>query len=149
MQAGDAEPVATHTAQLRAALSGPGAAIAGRRMIYSGSQTPDASLYETLEGGGALIVADDQDAGSRAIGPLVEPGDDGLDALARRYLARDPAPARWSLPERSRYLADLARRTRASAVLFNIAPWDHPPAWEYPTLRDLLAAEGVEALIHD
>lgn len=149
MQSGEAAPVEAQTVRLRAALGEPGAAPVGRRVIYSGSQTPDAALYEQIEAGGVFIVGDDQDGGSRAIGPLVDAGDDLLDALARRYLARDPAPARWSLPERSRYVADLARRARAQAVLFNIAAWDHPPAWEYPALRDLLAAEGVESLIHE
>lgn len=124
-------------------------AVPGRRAIYSGSETPDAGIYRALEAEGWFIVADDQDCGSRAIGPRVEDTGDPLDALARRYLHRNPAPARWPLEARIDWMLRQVEATRAEAVIFNIAPWDHPAAWEVPELTRALEAKGVEVIIRD
>jgi benzoyl-CoA reductase/2-hydroxyglutaryl-CoA dehydratase subunit BcrC/BadD/HgdB len=115
---------------------------AGARVLYSGTLC-DGGVYEEIEAGGRLIVADDQDRGARAIGPLVADLPDPLEALAQRYFARDPAPARWDTHVRTHYLLDLARESDAEAVLFNIAPWDHPPAWDFPAQKRALEAAGI------
>jgi benzoyl-CoA reductase/2-hydroxyglutaryl-CoA dehydratase subunit BcrC/BadD/HgdB len=119
------------------------APLAGRRAVYSGEATPDAAAYQLLEARGLVIVADDQDAGSRGVGPVVGEGIDPLTALAERYLQRDPVPARFSIAERTAYLLALAQRARAEHVIFNVAAWDHPAAWDYPSQREALAAVGI------
>lgn len=117
--------------------------LSGRRTVYSGSETVTPDLYRQIESGGLVIVADDQDAGSRAIGPEVATGGDPLTALAERYFHRDPSPARFTVAERTAYLLALATRARAEHVVFRFAAYDHPPAWDYPSQRAALTAAGI------
>jgi benzoyl-CoA reductase/2-hydroxyglutaryl-CoA dehydratase subunit BcrC/BadD/HgdB len=115
----------------------------GARTIYSGTATASVDIYEKIEASGALIVADDQDYGSRAIGDPIGHAADPLAALAAHYFKRAPSPARWDTRARVAYLTELARRDRAERVVFHFAPWDHPPAWDYPAQRRALEAMGV------
>jgi benzoyl-CoA reductase/2-hydroxyglutaryl-CoA dehydratase subunit BcrC/BadD/HgdB len=117
--------------------------VSGVRTIYSGTPTPSPDLYEQIEARGALIVADDQDCGSRAIGAPIADGD-SIAALAEHYFHRAPSPARWDTQARVTYLTDLARRERAERVVFHFASWDHPPAWDYPAQRRALETMGVQ-----
>lgn len=117
--------------------------VMGRSVVYSGSETVTPLIYQAIEADGAIVVADDQDAGSRSIGPLVAEGAEPIAALAERYFHRDPAPARSTTAERTKYLVDLARSSGAAHVVFNFAPYDHPPAWDYPTQRAVLKEAGV------
>jgi hypothetical protein len=111
--------------------------------VYSGSATATLAAYAAIEGGGVTIAADDQDCGSRGLWPEVNETGDPLDALAKAALNRPPPPARTSTAERTQYLLDLVRRTKAQSVIFAIEPFDHPPAWELPTLVAALEAAGV------
>jgi benzoyl-CoA reductase/2-hydroxyglutaryl-CoA dehydratase subunit BcrC/BadD/HgdB len=120
------------------------ATLGGVRTIYSGTPTVSPAVYETMEASGALIVADDQDYGSRAIDEPIGDASDPLGALAEHYFKRAPSPARWDTEARVAYLRELARRERAVRVVFHFAPWDHPPAWDYPAQRRALEAIGVQ-----
>jgi benzoyl-CoA reductase/2-hydroxyglutaryl-CoA dehydratase subunit BcrC/BadD/HgdB len=111
--------------------------------VYSGSATASPEAYAAIERRGTVVAADDQDAGTRGLWPEVAEAGDPRDALARAALNRPPPPARTSTAERAAYLVDLVRRTRAETVVFAIEPFDHPPAWELPTLEAALKAEGV------
>lgn len=122
------------------------APLTGRRTVYSGTETLSADLYRRLEEGGLVIVADDQDAGSRSVGPVAGAADD----LAERCYRRDPSPARSGVEARTTYLTSLVRAAGAEHVVFHFAPWDHPPAWDYPHQRAALEAMGVSCeLIED
>jgi hypothetical protein len=115
----------------------------GLPVIYSGSAVPSLDLYKALESPGLRIVGDDADAGSRAIGPDVPETGDPLDAIADRYAARTPAPAGWTTADRVAWLSDLTRSRGARAVLFDLPPWSHPAAWDYPAERQALEAQGI------
>lgn len=117
--------------------------LTGRRTVYSGAETHTPGLYRDLEAAGLVIVADDQDAGTRAIGPDVADRGDPLAALAQRYLCRDPAPARFTIAERTDYLMALVRRAGAEHVVFGLSPFEHPAAWDHPSQRAALQAAGV------
>jgi hypothetical protein len=115
----------------------------GLPVIYSGPAVPTLELYGALEAAGLRIVGDDADAGSRAIGPDTLETGDLLVAIASRYSARSPAPAGWSTADRVTWLTDLALSRGARAVLFDLPPWSHPAAWDYPAERSALEARGV------
>jgi benzoyl-CoA reductase/2-hydroxyglutaryl-CoA dehydratase subunit BcrC/BadD/HgdB len=119
------------------------AAQRGLPVIYSSPRVPSLELYEALEARGLRIVGDDTDAGSRAIGPDVSEQGDPLEALARRYAARAPAPAGWSTSARVDFVLDMARLRGAKAILFDLPAWSHPAAWDYPAERGVLEASGI------
>ena len=115
----------------------------GAPVIYSGSGGPSLAVYRALESAGLRIVGDDQDYGSRAIGPDVEESGDPFAALAERYRRRFPAPAGWTIKSRTDFLVGLARERGAQAVIFDIADYDHPAAWDLPAQTAALNEAGV------
>jgi hypothetical protein len=119
----------------------------GLPVILSSPTTPDLGLYDALEAQGLRIVGDDADCGSRAIGPDVETGGDPFAALARRYANRDPAPAGWPTHERTAYLVNMAKSRGARAVLFDLPPWSHPAAWDFPAEREALQSAGIACVV--
>jgi hypothetical protein len=116
---------------------------AGLPVIYSSPMSPPIARYAALEALGMRIVGDDTDIGSRAIGPDTAEQSDGLEALAQRYAARDPAPAGWPTGARVDYLLGMARSRRARAVLFDLPAWEHPAAWDFPAQRQALEGAGI------
>ena len=120
-----------------------GAVAGGTPVVVSGTAARAADFYAAFEQRGFRVVADDHDYGSRAIGPLVDEGANPVEALAERYVERYPAPAQWSTASRVDYLLDLVRGSGARAVIFDIAAFDHPAAWDYPAQRDALRAAGL------
>lgn len=116
-------------------------------VVYSGPGSPSLELYRSLESHGLTVVGDDADFGTRAMGPNVEEGVDPIEALAERYARRDPAPAGWTTEERVKWLTALATGRGASAVVFDIPPWSHPPAWDLPAERRALEAIGVQCIV--
>ena len=115
--------------------------------IYSGTGGQSPALYPALASVSFNIVGDDQPFGSRAIGPDVDETTEPLAALATRYRLRDPEPAGWSRAERTDYLAAMAVARGVRAVIFDIAPFDHPAAWDQPVQAEALAKVGVAAVI--
>lgn len=122
-------------------------AVKGAPVIYSGTGGASPALYPALNAVGLNIVGDDQPFGSRAIGPDVDEGEEPLAALARRYCTRDPEPAGWSRAERCAYLVRMAKARGAGAVIFDIAPFDHPAAWDQPAQAATLAMAGIASVI--
>lgn len=116
---------------------------AGLPVIYSSPVIPPIERYAALEACGMRVVGDDTDAGSRAIGPDTVEDGDPLEALAKRYATRDPAPAGWPTSARVDYLLGMARSRRARAVLFYLPAWEHPAAWDFPAQREALEAAGI------
>jgi benzoyl-CoA reductase/2-hydroxyglutaryl-CoA dehydratase subunit BcrC/BadD/HgdB len=138
-------PKAWHSERLAAALPGVARAprLAGRPVVFSGSETDTPDLYRRIEAAGLIIVADDQGWGGRVAERAVARGGDPMEALARRYRDMAPAPAKSTMGERIDYLLDLVRRTGAEAVVFAIRGLDHPPAWDAPAQIAALEAAGI------
>ena len=95
---------------------------AGVPVLLAGSPlTPaDWSWLDGLEELGLPVVADATCTGDRAVDFTVEtsPGDDPLESLARGYFRRPPCPFVRPNEEFYAYVADLARRRGARAVIW-------------------------------
>ncbi len=116
----------------------------GIPVIYSGTATERTEIYAAIEAGGAQIVADDQEFGSSAVETMADPdAPSPIDALCDRIQLGAPRALGSLVHHRADYVAGLAGRTGASAVLFHILAIDHPSALDYPRLRDRLAAAGI------
>lgn len=116
-------------------------------VIYSGPGSPSLELYVALEAQGVTVVGDDADFGSRAIGPDVDETAPPIEGLAARYGGRSPAPAGWSTLRRVEWLCGMAIARKAQAVVFDLPPWSHPPAWDFPAERRALEAIGVASIV--
>ncbi len=116
----------------------------GIPVIYSGTATERPDVYAAIEAGGAQIVADDQEFGSSAVETMADrDAPSPIDALCDRIQLGSPRALGSLVKDRAVYVAELAKRTGAKAVLFHILAIDHPSALDYPRLRDRLAAVDV------
>lgn len=120
--------------------------VSGVPVIYSGSDTDTLQTYQCIEAGGVVIIADDQNVGCRRIEGAVEKSDDPQEALLQRYWHRAPSPSAFHTPQRAGYLQGLSTASGARGVIFHILAVDHPTAWDFPTLRDTLAADNMAYL---
>ena len=118
----------------------------GIRLIYSGTETDYLLPYELIESTGAIIIADDQDRGSRAIEVTVDEQRDPIEAIAARYHYRSPSSSGFNTNDRCIYLKNLASDLDIEGVVFFIQASDHPAAWEYPQLRDTLNSISVPSV---
>ena len=133
---------------VEAELAEPGADAAEglTPIVLSAPGSPNLELYRKLEDRGLVVVADDMDFGSRAIGPDVAPGDP-FEALAERYGHRAPAPSGWTTAARIDWLLALAREQAAMGVLFDLPNWAHSAAWDFPKLERALSAAGLRTFL--
>lgn len=120
--------------------------VSGVPVIYSGSDTDTLQTYQCIEAGGVVIIADDQNAGSRRIEGAVKESDDPQEALLQRYWHRAPSPSAFHTCQRADYLQELSTASGARGVIFHILAVDHPSAWDFPTLRETLAARNMAYL---
>lgn len=127
---------------LAAALADPPTPPPGRRVFVSGSPQDDLALVQAIEGAGFVIVGEDHDWGDRSFAVIPETADP-LDGLVDRYHLGPPGAARTGLDERGRYTCRQALDRGADAVLQLVFDHDEAPEWEFPLLRDTLAAHGV------
>lgn len=150
LDAGDQTPAQAYLASAAEAVTSAGSTTAPQDavpVIYSGPGSPSLDLYAALEDRGVCVVGDDADYGTRAIGPDVAAEGDLISALAHRYASRTPAPAGWSTRARIDWLTELAVARGARAVIFDLPPWAHPAAWDFPAERRALQARGVACVL--
>jgi benzoyl-CoA reductase subunit C len=119
------------------------AALPGMRLLYSGSETDRLAIYELIEAAGTVIVADDQDRGSRSVEGLVNESEHPIDAITSRYQFRPPSASGFGKVCRINYLESLFASAKPDGVVFHIQASDHPAAWEYPVLRQVLTDIGM------
>lgn len=120
----------------------------GVPVVYSGTEAGP-ETYAAIERAGYLIVADDQDGADRVFGPLLPPSGQPMMRIALGYAHRAPSPARWTIEQRTRALLDRVRESGAEAVIFNIAAFEHPAAWDQPSQIAALDAAGIPHLTLD
>jgi benzoyl-CoA reductase/2-hydroxyglutaryl-CoA dehydratase subunit BcrC/BadD/HgdB len=113
------------------------------RIIFSGTATAGIDTYAQIEATGLRIVDDDQDSGSRAVGPLVDETAAPLEAILASTRHRNPAAVGSSSAERARYLLSRVALSGADGVLFANAAYDHPSGWDYPTVAAALDKAAI------
>jgi benzoyl-CoA reductase/2-hydroxyglutaryl-CoA dehydratase subunit BcrC/BadD/HgdB len=119
--------------------------LTGTRVYLTGSTHEDASVYETLEGAGCVIVGEDHPRGEDALGPEVEPTEDPLDGLVEHYQLAN-LPSRRSSADRARHVAAAARRCDADVVVRFTFAHDQATPWDAPATEQAVEAEGLRWL---
>ncbi len=115
-------------------------------IVLSAPGSPNLDLYRALEAANLVVVLDDMDFGSRAIGPDT-PAGDPFDGLAQRYGDRVPSPSGWSTAARIEWVVAAARERGAAGVVFDLPAWAHSAAWDLPRLRRTLQDAGLAACV--
>ena len=112
----------------------------GPRVLLTGAPVDGGALHHAIESHGAVVVAEIGPWGSGGVEQDVRVDDDPVAALADAYRAgsvgsRTPVDALWDWT--SRMLDEV------DAVVVSLPPDDVVFGWDYPALRDLLAARGI------
>jgi benzoyl-CoA reductase/2-hydroxyglutaryl-CoA dehydratase subunit BcrC/BadD/HgdB len=114
--------------------------LAGPRVLLTGAPVDGGALHHAIESHGAVVVAEIGPWGSGGVEQDVRVDDDPVAAVADAYRAgsigsRTPVDALWNWTRRMLDEVD--------AVVVSLPPDDTVFGWDYPALRDLLAARGI------
>ncbi len=127
---------------------GRGRAPAGKRLVMAGGVCSHPDIDRLIEEAGGVVVADDLCTGSRSFEGIVEVQEDPITAMAERFMARSPCPAKHAgLFARADRLVDIVRKKRARGVVFLLLKFCDPHAFDYPYLREALDREGIPSLL--
>jgi bzd-type benzoyl-CoA reductase N subunit len=127
------------------------------RLLLWGTVIDNTALVEMIENVGANVVMDDTCVGSRAYFPLVEPTDNPLDGLSRRYLVDIKCPRTFheaaygdtkkdymkDLEYRFGYLKDFAKEWNADGVILQSIRYCDIHGYDTPGLQDYLNHIGL------
>ena len=121
---------------------------AATRLMIVGSGSNDLELVEAIESWGANIVIDDHCIGSRYFWNEVEPDEDRLTALARRYLRRPPCPSK-DFPERRRlgHLLDLAHSFNVQGAILLLHNHCEPHSYDMPIIEAKLSEINIPSIV--
>jgi len=115
-------------------------AIKAKRLITTGAPQFSNSVYQELAKAGYQIVGDIHDFGD----PLLHTegiGNDWLEYLSNPLLRRPRKFIRAS--DQARQLSELARQTKADAVLYLVTKGDEASQWDAQFIQRELFAEGI------
>jgi len=140
--------LADFLAALPAATGGAGRQIPGPRLFLAGAVLDEPRLTEMIDELGAFVAGDDLCTGTRHFHGDVGREGDPLAALADYYLRRPPCPTKHhAAHEPGRHLVDQARRVQADGVLFVLAKFCEPHAFDYALVLPALERAGLPHLL--
>ncbi len=113
------------------------------RVFISGSELHDPEILRVIEEAGATIVGDDLCTGARSFFDLVEPNENPVESLARRYISRTPCPSRLPARRRLQFILEGMRESRADSLIFVIQKFCDPHLAEQPFLSENLKEVGI------
>lgn len=146
-QVTDKEEHSAGLEKLMAGFNGAGSRETGARLMLVGSEDDDTAFVNMVESVGATIVVDDHCTGTRYYWNKVEPGDDQLAAIAKRYIERPPCPSKdW--PDRTRvpHIVSLAKSFGVQGAIVIQQKFCDPHELDIPAITKALNAEGIPTL---
>ena len=124
---------AADTVARRAPLPGP-------RVLIAGAPVDAPALHAAIEAEGAVVVAELSAFGGFGTSTDIEVSDEPFGALADHY-GRESIDARMPVKELMRRLGGAL--DNVSAVVISLPSDDASFGWDYPRIRDLLAARSI------
>ncbi|HXX43338.1 MAG TPA: 2-hydroxyacyl-CoA dehydratase family protein [Candidatus Acidoferrales bacterium] len=121
----------------------------GPRLLIKGMPLHHPRLHQALEAHGAVIVAEDDWWGSRAVEANVVPGRGVasiISAIFENYYLHTPSPRVLPAAAADRWFQDSVRR-RIDGVVFYLPPEDDVYGWDYPRQRDFLQTSEIPSLL--
>jgi len=117
-----------------------------RLLLLPSEATDLLAVHRLAEAAGATVVAEDSDWGSRSAVPTFEDGG-LLDALIAAAMAASNGPEVQPRSARTRWAESQIGRSDIGGVIFAMPRSDRRFGWDYPALRDRVAAAGKPALL--
>ena len=114
--------------------------LTGPRVLRAGAPVETPVLHQALESHGAVVVAEVGPWGAGVAGDDVRCDHDPVTALADKYRADSIGP-RTPVDRLRGWMERLL--TEVDAVVVSLPPDDAVFGWDYPMLRNLLAARGI------
>lgn len=120
----------------------------GKRIVISGSICDSPAIYSAIEDAGGIIVGDDLCTGQRWFEGNILDHENPMASIADRYMDRMICPAKHISPvARGENIVSLAKKNRASGVIFMLLKFCDPHAFDYPYLKEYLDREGIKNLL--
>ena len=113
----------------------------GPRVLIKGSPLHHTGLHRAIESHGAVVIAEDDWWGSRALTQEIAEHDDLVRAIFRAYYREAPSPREAS----NEWF--LARSATVDGVVFYLPQEDDVLGWDYPGLREALDQRGTPSLL--
>jgi benzoyl-CoA reductase/2-hydroxyglutaryl-CoA dehydratase subunit BcrC/BadD/HgdB len=117
----------------------------GVRILIKGSPLNHTGLHRAIESHRAVVVAEDDWWGSRAITKEIAAQGDIVRSIFETYYFDAPSPRVFP-----REVADewfLATSANIDGVVFYLPPEDDVLGWDYPGLRETLDQRGIPSLL--
>lgn len=119
--------------------------LGGARILIKGSPLHHTGLHRGIESHGAVVVAEDDWWGSRAIAQEIEVGGDLVRAIFESCYFHSPGPRVFPREAADEWF--LATAANVDGVVFYLPPEDDVLGWDYPGLRTTLDQRGVPSLL--
>jgi bzd-type benzoyl-CoA reductase N subunit len=120
----------------------------GKRILISGGVCNLPDIYGLIESCGGSVVWDDLCTGYRQLTGAVAAGGDCIAAIADRYRARAICPAKHAgITIRGDELVQMVKESKCQGVIFVFLKFCDPHAFDYPYLKEMLAAQGIPTLL--
>ena len=138
---------AAHTALVRDVASEAESwpALTGPRVFLSGTGQYDTGIYDMIEDGGAVVVAEDHDCGMRWYEGDTDPTLPPERAVAARYMLRSPSPKKATVEARVEALCRAVKAADARGAAICMDRFEEAASWDFPEQRRALAEMGVTA----
>jgi len=119
----------------------------GTRLMLLGSEDDDSAFINMVESSGATVVVDDHCTGTRAFWEEVEPEDDRLLAIAKRYVNRTPCPTKdWPQRKRIERVLEFAKEWKVAGAIVVQQKFCDPHELDIPATRKALEEIGLKTL---
>jgi benzoyl-CoA reductase/2-hydroxyglutaryl-CoA dehydratase subunit BcrC/BadD/HgdB len=143
-----AQTLASYLAELQ---PDPGLAGRPRLLVLPSEPLGHLHLHQTLEGAGALVVAEDDWWGSRAPGADVPPTGSALEGILLKYWTDTSTTGVYPAEAREAWFTAQAVRPEVDGVVFYLPPSDHQLGWDYPRLKAFVEQHEKPSLLirHD
>jgi len=118
------------------------------RLFLAGSVCNQIQIFDLFDNSGVSVVGDDFCTGWRSFSEDVSPNGSPVEALARRLLSRIPCPCKYNPDlDRGDDLLKRVEEAHARGVVFLLLKFCDPHAFDYPYLKDRLAARKIPSLL--
>ncbi len=119
----------------------------GVPVLLSGSLVEEPEILGAVEAAGLRIVADDLCTGLRPYSPAFGRGEDPVDRIVDRLMARSPCPSRSKAIQRAAHLRTLVMKSGAKAVIFLVQKFCTPHLADIPILAEELKKMDIPILV--
>ncbi len=118
------------------------------KLMFIGSENDDIPFIEMVENVGATVVVDDHCTGTRYFWNLVEPQEDRMTAIAKRYIDRPACPVKdWEKRTRFDHILKLARDFDVQGAIIIQQKFCDPHETDMVPLRAFLDKNDIPNLM--